>query len=95
VYEAQLTVTDDVLDATTILFDALGSSALDVSKQLDRHWRNARTISSHNPRVYKERIVGDWYLNGTLPKIHRSSEEQTLTNRAPQAAGDQAAEVDA
>ncbi|MFE3002766.1 hypothetical protein ACFXG4_48395 [Nocardia sp. NPDC059246] len=48
--------------ATTLLFDALGSSAVDASAALDRHWRNARTIASHNPRVYKERIVGAWYL---------------------------------
>ena len=62
-------MTDQVRDATTMLFDALGSSALDRSLLLDRHWRNARTITSHNPRVYKERIVGAWHLNGTQPVI--------------------------
>jgi alkylation response protein AidB-like acyl-CoA dehydrogenase len=67
VYEAQLTATDAALEATTILYDALGSSALDESTLLDRHWRNARTISSHNPRIYKARIVGDWHVNGSDP----------------------------
>lgn len=67
VYEAQLTVTDAALDASTLLFDALSSSALAESRALDRHWRNARTVASHNPRVYKARIVGDWHLNGTDP----------------------------
>ncbi|OAA27503.1 acyl-CoA dehydrogenase [Frankia sp. EI5c] len=67
VYEAQLTATDAALEAATILYDALGSSALATSTLLDRHWRNARTVSSHNPRVYKARIVGDWHLNGTDP----------------------------
>jgi alkylation response protein AidB-like acyl-CoA dehydrogenase len=67
VYEAQLTVTDATLEAATILYDALGSSALDRSTQLDRHWRNARTLTSHNPRIYKARIVGDWHVNGTDP----------------------------
>lgn len=33
----------------------------------DRHWRNARTVSSHNPAIYKARIVGDWHINGTEP----------------------------
>ena len=33
-------------------------------RALDRHWRNARTVSSHNPLVYKARIVGDWVING-------------------------------
>jgi alkylation response protein AidB-like acyl-CoA dehydrogenase len=67
VYEAQLTVTDAALAASTLLFDALSSSALGEQKALDRHWRNARTVASHNPRVYKARIVGDWHLNGTDP----------------------------
>ncbi len=76
VYEAQISVTSDVLTATTLLFDALGASALDVSEQLDRHWRNARTICSHNPRVHKERIVGDWYLNDAPPKVFKPEDEK-------------------
>ena len=70
VYEAQITATDEALAAATVLFDALGSSALDISLALDRHWRNARTITSHNPRVYKERLVGAWHLNGTPPVVY-------------------------
>lgn len=70
VYEAQLTTTDEALAAATVLFDALGSSALDLSLALDRHWRNARAITSHNPRVYKERLVGAWHLNGTPPVVY-------------------------
>jgi hypothetical protein len=27
----------------------------------------ARTVTSHNPLVYKARIVGDWTINGTKP----------------------------
>ena len=49
------------------LFDALGASATDEAKGLDRYWRNARTVLSHNPWVYKARIVGDWLVNGTGP----------------------------
>ena len=26
-----------------------------------------RTLSSHNPRIYKDRIVCDFSVNGTLP----------------------------
>ena len=65
--QAVTTVTDLVLDATTRLFDALGASAADRANGLDRHWRNARTITSHNPRVYRSRIVGDFAVNGTWP----------------------------
>jgi alkylation response protein AidB-like acyl-CoA dehydrogenase len=60
-------VSELVLRATTHLFDALGASATSTAKGLDRHWRNARTVSSHNPLVYKARIVGDWAINGTQP----------------------------
>lgn len=60
-------MTDLVLEGATVLFDALGASATKKSHGLDRHWRNARTISSHNPRIYRERIVGDFAVNGTLP----------------------------
>ncbi|MCV3767842.1 acyl-CoA dehydrogenase family protein [Rhizobium sp. TRM95796] len=60
-------VTNLVFEASTILFDTLGASAAKSSNALDRHWRNARTISSHNPRIYKDRIVGDFAVNGTPP----------------------------
>ena len=60
-------VTDLILESTAIVFDALGASATLRPAGLDRYWRNARTISSHNPRIYKDRIVGDFAVNGTLP----------------------------
>lgn len=56
-----------VLGAATVLFDVLGASAVLKGNALDRHWRNARTITSHNPRIYKGRIVGDSAVNGTAP----------------------------
>lgn len=62
-------VTRLVLDASTDLFDALGASATLRTTGLDRYWRNARTISSHNPRVYRERQVGAYAVNGTPPPI--------------------------
>jgi len=46
---------------------ALGASGVSEDLLLDRHWRNARTLASHNPRVYKARILGDWLINGTDP----------------------------
>ena len=49
------------------MFDALGASGTYESLRLDRHWRNARTLASHNPRSYKERILGDWLVNGADP----------------------------
>lgn len=67
VAQSQTIITDLALNASTILFDALGASATDKKFGLDRYWRNIRTLSSHNPRIYKDRIVGDFSVNGILP----------------------------
>lgn len=65
--QAQTVVSDLILEASTLLFDALGASATKKPAGLDRHWRNARTLASHNPRIYKHRIIGDFAVNGTPP----------------------------
>lgn len=65
--KAQVVVTRLILGAVTGIFDALGASAANTSSALDRHWRNARTVSSHNPSVFKARIVGAWVVNQTPP----------------------------
>ncbi|EPN38157.1 acyl-CoA dehydrogenase, partial [Pseudomonas syringae pv. actinidiae ICMP 18807] len=65
--KAQVIVSELVLRSATELFNALGASGVSVNKALDRHWRNARTAASHNPLIYKARIVGDWRINGTEP----------------------------
>ncbi|NNB42988.1 acyl-CoA dehydrogenase family protein [Pseudomonas chlororaphis subsp. aurantiaca] len=64
---AQVVVTELIQRATSELFNALGASDIRQGKALDRHWRNARTVSSHNPVIYKARIVGDWAINGSEP----------------------------
>jgi alkylation response protein AidB-like acyl-CoA dehydrogenase len=65
--KAQVVVTELIQRATSQLFNALGASDIRQGKALDRHWRNARTVSSHNPVIYKARIVGDWAINGAEP----------------------------
>ncbi len=67
VTQAQLVIIAAALHATTTVFDALGASGVSEQRGLDRHWRNARTLASHNPRVYKARILGDWLINGKDP----------------------------
>jgi alkylation response protein AidB-like acyl-CoA dehydrogenase len=49
------------------LFDVGGASATQSSANLDRHWRNIRTISTHNPTLNKASAVGDHLVNGTPP----------------------------
>lgn len=64
---AQVALHRPVLEATARILDTLGASGTDRSKALDRHWRNARTVTSHNPWIYKARIAGDHRVNGTAP----------------------------
>lgn len=65
--QAQVIASDLVPRAATLLFNALGASDTRLSKALDRHWRNARTIASHNPVIYKARDIGNWLVNDVAP----------------------------
>lgn len=57
------------LKAAGDLFAVGGASATRASAHLDRHWRNLRTLFSHNPTPYKARVIGDNFVNGTpLPR---------------------------
>ncbi|MCU1701055.1 MAG: Acyl-CoA dehydrogenase [Mycobacterium sp.] len=70
--EAQLKVAkvkvhlDDVApEAATRLLELGGASAASRQRNLDRHWRNIRTITLHNPVAYKARVIGENLLHGT------------------------------
>jgi SfnB family sulfur acquisition oxidoreductase len=52
------------------LFALTGTSATDERFDLDRHWRNARTHSVHDPVDWKYHHVGNWTLNGIAPPNH-------------------------
>ena len=66
-FQAQQIVLPQVLQASTLLFEVGGASATSNTRRLDRHWRNARTLASHNPAIYREQALGDYYLNGISP----------------------------
>ena len=65
--QGQVVFSELVLNLTTELFNALGASASTTEKQLDRFWRNAHVVSSHNPLIYKQRVIGDWEINKAPP----------------------------
>ena len=67
VAKAQLVAERLVLGAAQRLFDTGGASATARSLNLDRHWRNARTVASHNPLAYKAHATGDYVVNGVTP----------------------------
>jgi alkylation response protein AidB-like acyl-CoA dehydrogenase len=51
-------------DAATALFDVGGASASGRARNLDRHWRNIRTITLHNPAAYKATALGRLHISG-------------------------------
>lgn len=67
-FGAQGQVVDLVLGLVSRLFEVGGSSAVREEYALDRHWRNARTLASHNPVAYRDRAVGEYALRGTSPR---------------------------
>ena len=67
VAKAQLVSERLVLAAAERLFDTGGASATARTLNLDRHWRNARTIASHSPLSYKAYVAGDHHLNDVPP----------------------------
>ncbi|MDT5181329.1 MAG: hypothetical protein QOJ95_5527 [Mycobacterium sp.] len=52
-------------EAATRLLELGGASAASRQKGLDRHWRNIRTITLHNPVAYKAVAIGANLLHGT------------------------------
>jgi alkylation response protein AidB-like acyl-CoA dehydrogenase len=61
--KAKLIVDELALRSATLLFDVGGASTTKTSYNLDRHWRNARTLSSHNPNPMKARAIGNYEIN--------------------------------
>jgi len=52
------------------LFALTGTSATASQHDLDRHWRNARTHSVHDPVAWKYHHIGNHALNAVLPPSH-------------------------
>ncbi|MFJ6415624.1 acyl-CoA dehydrogenase family protein [Paeniglutamicibacter sp. NPDC091659] len=68
--QAQVALTPLVTNSLSHAFDALAASATSTAKNLDRHWRNARTAGNHNPWVFKARLVGENAVHGwALPRV--------------------------
>jgi alkylation response protein AidB-like acyl-CoA dehydrogenase len=64
---AQLVAERLTLAAAERMFDTGGASATARVLNLDRHWRNARTVASHNPLAYKAYVAGNYAVNGIFP----------------------------
>lgn len=70
VAEAKALTTEISLVASEKLLELSGSRATLAEFGLDRHWRNARTHTLHDPVRWKYHAIGAWHLNGRHPNRH-------------------------
>ena len=64
---AKVATTGAVLDVTSTVFELTGARATKAGTGLDRYWRDARTLTLHDPVAHKAVEVGDRLLTGAAP----------------------------
>ncbi len=69
VAEAKIAGNQSALRNSELLFNVGGASMTLGAHRFDRHWRNARTHTTHDPVAYKYKVVGDYLLNDRAPPI--------------------------
>ncbi|PSS50196.1 SfnB family sulfur acquisition oxidoreductase [Pseudomonas sp. BBP2017] len=69
VAEARAISTEISLAAGSTLFELAGSQATLAEHGLDRHWRNARVHTLHDPVRWKYHAIGNYYLNDENPPL--------------------------
>lgn len=70
VAEAKVLTTEIAILAANKLFELGGTRSTLAEHNLDRHWRNARTHTLHDPVRWKYYAVGNYFLNGVKPPRH-------------------------
>ncbi|GLS04300.1 SfnB family sulfur acquisition oxidoreductase [Chitiniphilus shinanonensis] len=70
VAEAKVLSTETAVLAGSKLFELAGTRSTLNQFNLDRHWRNARTHTLHDPVRWKYHHVGNYHLNGVFPPRH-------------------------
>ncbi len=64
---AKVLTTEIAIEATNTLFELAGTASVKLDLNLDRHWRNARTHTLHDPVRWKYHVVGNYHLNDVIP----------------------------
>lgn len=67
VASAKIVSSQAALRAAESLFEVGGASGAASALNLDRHWRNARTHTLHDPLQHKFRVIGEHLLTGNPP----------------------------
>jgi alkylation response protein AidB-like acyl-CoA dehydrogenase len=67
--QAREAAAEAAMFAGSTLFKVCGAGSVLEKYGFDRHWRNARTLSLHNPLDFKSMHAGDYLLNDALPPV--------------------------
>ncbi|MGW5265823.1 acyl-CoA dehydrogenase family protein [Microbispora sp. NPDC004025] len=67
-YQSKVHSTEVALEVTSRIFELTGARSTARSYGLDRHWRNVRTHTLHDPAHYKLLEIGHFALNGRSPE---------------------------
>lgn len=70
VAKAKVLTTEVAIEASNRLFELGGTRSSLARHNFDRHWRNARVHTLHDPVRWKYHLVGNWALNGIKPPRH-------------------------
>lgn len=67
---ARAATANAAVDTSSRLFEVAGTRSAAAHLNLDRHWRNARTHTLHDPAAWKVQHLGRWAVDGTAPPNH-------------------------
>ena len=67
VASAKVLTTEIAIEVTNTLFELAGTASAREGLNLDRHWRNARTHTLHDPVRWKYHVAGNYHLNDVAP----------------------------
>jgi alkylation response protein AidB-like acyl-CoA dehydrogenase len=67
--QAKVVATNAALMTTSMLFQICGARSSYRSSDFDRYWRNARTLTLHDPVDYKLQEIGRYCIAGTEPVV--------------------------
>ncbi len=67
--DARRAAAEAAIEAGSTLFKVCGAGSVLQRYGFDRHWRNARTLSLHNPLDFKSAHAADYIINDKLPPV--------------------------
>jgi len=69
VAEAKVVSTEVALRVCQNVFQICGARSAMADQDLDRFWRDVRTLSLHDPKDYKAKLIGEYVLKSKYPAI--------------------------